>query len=81
MVTAVPWFLELHCLDRMRTRNITRDEIEEALTNPETTYRSEDYPDERIVILGRTLAGRRLKVVVDADDTQHVWTACDRDEE
>jgi len=34
-----------------------------------------------MVVLGRTAAGRRLKIVVEAADEQFVWTVADRDEE
>ena len=34
-----------------------------------------------MVVLGRTAAGRWLKIVVEAADEQFVWTVADRDEE
>ena len=58
-----------HTRKRMVQRHIAAHEIAEVVENPQTTYRSEEpgKPD-RIVILGATAAGRRLKVVVDAAD-------------
>jgi hypothetical protein len=54
----------------------------EVLSNPQTTYRSsEPGKPDRIVILGATATGRRLKVVVDAADPQFVVTIADRGEE
>lgn len=73
-------FLELHTLLRMEQRGITRDEIREALSTPEVIYESEDDPG-RTVILGRTLAGRGLKIVVATRDHEHVITVAARDEE
>jgi len=34
-----------------------------------------------MVVLGRTAAGRRLKIVVEGADERFVWTVADRDEE
>lgn len=68
-----------HALKRMRERDISADEIAEALDNLETSYPSAQ-DESRTVILGTTRAQRRLKVVVKmADDT--VITVADRDEE
>lgn len=69
-----------HALARMAGREITSFEIAEALADRETTYPSRRRPD-RLVILGRTAAGRRLKIVVEAADERFVWTVADRDKE
>lgn len=74
-------FLSAHAVRQMSRRNITRNEIVEALDARETTYPSEDYPDERTIILGRTLAGRRLKIVTESLDTHSIITVADRDSE
>ena len=52
-----------HALSRMSGRGITALEVAEALADRETSYPSRRRPD-RLVILGRTAAGRRLKIVV-----------------
>ena len=59
----------------MARRSITAEEVDQALANPETSYAGR--PADRVVVLGRTRAGRRLKVIV-AEDV--VVTAADRDE-
>jgi uncharacterized DUF497 family protein len=66
---------------RMAMRGITTEEVDEVLAAPDTVYSSADYPDERTVVLGRTSGGRRLKVVVRADDNEFVITVADRDSE
>lgn len=66
----------------MARRGIHEDELHEALLNMETTYRSDDDP-ARMVVLGRTNGGRRLKLVIlpiGADEAL-VVTVADRDEE
>lgn len=73
-------FLYVHALAQMRRRNITRDEIVQALAAVETRYPSADDPG-RVVTLGRTLDGRRLKIVTEADDMEAVVTVADRDRE
>lgn len=69
-----------HALARMAGRHITAAEVAEALGDRETTYPSRRRPD-RLVVLGQTAAGRRLKIVIEAADEQFVWTVADRDEE
>lgn len=64
----------------MAQRGITRQEIDEALGNRHTEYPSQDFPD-RLVILGGTNSGRRLKIVVLKDDQGYVITVADRDSE
>jgi hypothetical protein len=64
----------------MAGRGITALEVAEALADRETTYPSRRRPD-RLVILGRTAAARRLKIVVEAADERLVWTVADRDKE
>jgi hypothetical protein len=73
--------LSVHATRRMKQRNITRAEVVEALQHADTTYPSEDYPDERIVVLGHTLSGRRLKIVTEAHNRECVITVADRDGE
>lgn len=64
----------------MQRRRITEVEVEEALADPgRVRYPSADYPEERVVILGDTQGGRRLKIVVPADDNETVITVADRD--
>lgn len=69
-----------HALARMAERGITALEVAEALADRETSYASRRRPD-RLVILGRTAADRRLKIVVEAADERFVWTVADRDKE
>ncbi|HEV3364522.1 MAG TPA: DUF4258 domain-containing protein [Acidimicrobiia bacterium] len=69
-----------HALARMAERGISALEVAEALADRETSYPSRRRPD-RLVILGRTLADRRLKIVVEAADERFVWTVADRDKE
>ncbi len=69
-----------HALARMAGRGITASEVAEALADRETSYPSRRRPD-RLVILGHTAAGRRLKIVVEAADERFVWTVADRDKE
>jgi hypothetical protein len=69
-----------HALNRMAGRRITAVEVAEALGNRETSYPSRRRP-ERLVVLGHTAAGRRLKIVIEAADERFVWTVADRDEE
>ena len=66
----------------MAQRGISTTEVEEAVADPgRTTFPSADLPQERLVILGETKAGRRLKLVVLADDNEFVITVADRDSE
>jgi len=69
-----------HALNRMAGRRITAVEVAEALGDRETTYPSRRRPG-RLVVLGCTWAGRRLKIVIEAADERFVWTVADRDEE
>jgi len=64
----------------MAERRITALEVAEALADRETSYPSRRRPD-RLVVLGLTAAGRRLKVVIEAADERFVWTVADRDKE
>jgi uncharacterized DUF497 family protein len=73
--------LSWHASQRMARRRISQEEVEQVLANPETSYPSADYPEERLVILGSTDTGRRLKVVVPVDDNEMVITVADRDSE
>ena len=59
----------------MDRRGITAEEVDQALANQETSYAG--CPADRVVVLGRTRAGRRLKVIVAGDV---VVTAAERDE-
>lgn len=70
-----------HARRRMASRRIEASEIADVLAAPDTTHASRDHPDERVVIFGRTCSGRRLKVVVCADDNEYVITVADRDSE
>lgn len=73
-------FLSFHAVQRMRRRRIERSEVLEALGNRETVYVSAEDPSTT-VILGRTEQGRRLKVVVNSLDEQHIITVADRGQE
>jgi hypothetical protein len=65
-----------HARQQMARRRISADEVSEAVANPETSYAGR--PEGRVVVLGRTVAGRRLKVVLAGEV---VVTVADRDEE
>jgi hypothetical protein len=69
-----------HALQQMAARSITLEEVARALDEPETTYPSSRRAD-RIILLGTTKAGRRLKIVVPAADTHVLITVADRDQE
>lgn len=70
----------IHALQRLEKRSISRDEVAEVLTRRETVIETHgDRPS--LTILGRTDAGRRLKVVVAMDDESYVITIADRDSE
>jgi nickel-dependent lactate racemase len=73
-------FLHMHALERMESRGITREEIQEALESPETTYPSADNPGATVV-LGKTAAGRPLKIVVESHDSEAIITVAERDTE
>ena len=62
----------------MHARGILEHDVGEALNNVETTYPSESHPD-RTVILGRTITGRRLKIVVPTNEMDYLITVSDRD--
>ena len=80
---AVALYLHMHALKRMRQRGISRQEIVEALQFHETTYRSLNKGNAEVcmVILGKTAAGRPLKVWVEEDDHEAILTVAVRDEE
>jgi Domain of unknown function (DUF4258) len=65
-----------HARQQMSRRRISADEVSAAVAHPETSYAGR--PEGRVVVLGRTTAGRRLKVVLAGDV---VVTVADRDEE
>lgn len=71
-----------HAIDQMQERTITRVEVEEATANVQTSYAS-NRPgrEDRTVLLGRTTTGRRLKIVVRANQPDYVVTVADRDNE
>lgn len=79
-MTLVGLIVSMHALHRMKQRNISRDEVIEAIAERGTMYTSTD-DDSRTVILGRTRAGRSLKVVVESDDHDYVITVADRADE
>lgn len=51
-----------HAQQQMARRRISADEVAEAVKKPETSYAGR--PAGRVVVLGRTSVGRRLKVVL-----------------
>lgn len=73
-------FLSIHALQQMRRRDVDRAEILEALENRETVYVSAEDASATVV-LGRTAQGRRLKVVVNSRNQEHVITVADRGQE
>lgn len=73
--------LSAHATRQCVRRGITLAEISEAVASPSATYRSRVAPMEKLVILGATASGRRLKVVVLAHDNAFVVTVADRDQE
>lgn len=71
-----------HATEQMADRNIIPVEVEQALDDPQVSYRStRPGREDRTVILGVTATGRRLKVVVRAARPDFVVTVADRDEE
>jgi hypothetical protein len=62
----------------MTARRIETREVYEALDQAETSYDSR-YRSDRTVVLGRTVSGRRLKIVVTKQDPVTVITVADRD--
>lgn len=73
--------LDPHARKRMRQRDITEAEIEEALSNKTSQYPSDHYPDDRIVVCGKTRNGRRLKVIVESADPEYVISVMDQDDD
>jgi hypothetical protein len=73
-------FLSVHAVERMNERSISREEVQQALTERETVYVSPEDASATVV-LGRTVVGRRLKVVVGTDDAEYVITVSERGEE
>ncbi len=65
-----------HAQRQLARRRIAASEVTESLENQETSY--PERPEGRIVALGRTAAGRRLKVVLAGE---LVVTVADRDDE
>lgn len=64
----------------MEARRITQAEVSQALEHRETEYDSRHHAD-RLVVLGRTSSGRRLKIVTTKTLPTLVVTAADRDED
>lgn len=67
-----------HARHQMQRRAISAEEVAEAFDAAESTYSSAERQD-RLVVLGQTDAGRRLKIVLAGDDL--VVTVAGRDEE
>jgi len=65
----------------MLQRNISANEIDEVLKDPETTYPSADHPDRTVYLGTCALSSRRLKLVVLTADPETVITVADRDVE
>ena len=72
--------LSLHAARQAARRGITLAEIDEALTGRSTSYRSRQAPD-KLVVLGATHSGRRLKIVVLVANPSFIVTVADRDSE
>jgi len=69
-----------HATRRMVGRHISPAEVEEAWTSRDATYAVlGPKAGRRLVILGTTASGRRLKVVVLARDERFVVTVADRE--
>ena len=64
--------LSTHARRRARRWNITVEELSEALANRESVRPSEQ--SDRIVIMGITATGRRLKIIVPTSDETFVVT-------
>jgi hypothetical protein len=64
--------LSAHARRRARRWTITIQELKEALANRESVRLSGQ--DDRLVIMGITAAGRRLKIVVPTSDEAFVVT-------
>lgn len=56
-----------HALRRMRQRQITKREVEEALGDVIITYPS-DHGSDCQVLIGHTKSGRELKIIVNHTD-------------
>jgi hypothetical protein len=68
-----------HAQLQMESRRIGVHEVyEAAVDNPETSYDSR-YRSDRALRLGKTSAGRRLKIVLTKGDPVTVITVADRD--
>ncbi len=80
-MSAVMLGLSPHARKQMAVRDISEAEIEDALKNETERYPSADLPDERLVILGTTGNNRRLRVVVETEDTGYIVTVADRNDE
>lgn len=67
---------------RMQQRGIEDWEIDQVLASLDSCITYPSAQDAaRTVILGRTLSGRRLKIVVLTDDNEEVITVAERDNE
>jgi hypothetical protein len=63
-----------HAERRMRLRRIDAAEVEEAMANRESTRASTELGD-RVVVIGRTSSGRRIKIVLNVDESVVVTVA------
>lgn len=73
-----------HAERRMAARRISAGEVEEAWANRGVTVTEPARPPhtgEVVVIRSTVGSGRRLKIVVPADDERFVITVADQDEE
>ena len=61
----------------MHARGILEHDVDEALNHVGATYPSESHPD-RTVILGTTITGRELKIVVATNEMDYLITVSDR---
>jgi len=75
---------ENHARRRMVARRVSEAEVEEAWSTRQVAAREPARPPHggEVLVIRSTLAsGRRLKVVVPADDEQFVITLADQNEE
>lgn len=66
MLHVMIYQLSHHAAQRMAERDVTEDELQQALHDQESQWPGK-RPDT-IVVIGRTRGGRRLKIVIALDD-------------
>ncbi len=74
-------FLSVHALRQMQRRQISREEVEQALGNPGAVRYASGEDPSATVVRSESEAGRRLKVVVRTDDHDYIITVAGISEE